>query len=64
VPSKTCTRCGEFLPHWCASEITITRAKWTGKRVIQIHDRQIDTGECTQFRASEPAICDIDREAG
>lgn len=24
VPARTCDRCNEYLPHWCAPVITIT----------------------------------------
>jgi hypothetical protein len=60
VPSTTCAECGEFLPHWCAPEITISRAKWTGRRVIHIRDRQITA----RGNAQPDVTCDMDREAG
>ena len=42
VPRKICPRpgCGEFLPHYCAEVVTVTRERWTGKRVITITDRR------------------------
>ena len=39
VPARTCQQCGEFLPHCCAPKITITRQKWTGRRIVTITDR-------------------------
>lgn len=38
-PSRTCEWCGEFLPHSCAPAITITRQKWTGRRIVTIIDQ-------------------------
>jgi hypothetical protein len=38
-PARTCQQCGEFLPHFCAPEITIIRQKWTGRRIVTINDR-------------------------
>jgi hypothetical protein len=43
VPRRVCEDCGEFLPHACAPVITILRAKWTGRRVVRIQDRQQQT---------------------
>jgi hypothetical protein len=40
-PARACERCDEWLPHFCAAEITITREKWTGRRVVTIRDRQL-----------------------
>jgi hypothetical protein len=40
VSRHVCGDCGEFLPHACAPVITILRQKWTGRRILQIHDRQ------------------------
>jgi len=45
MPTKSCTECGEFLPHWCAPEITVTRDPRTGHRIVQILDRQPDLQE-------------------
>lgn len=39
-PGRACERCDEWLPHFCAAEITITRERWTGRRVVTIRDRQ------------------------
>jgi hypothetical protein len=39
IPARTCEHCGEFLPHACAPGITITRQKWTGRRIITLTDR-------------------------
>jgi hypothetical protein len=41
VPRKTCPRpdCGEFMPHYCAEVVTVSRQRWTGKRVITISAR-------------------------
>jgi len=41
VPARTCSRCGEYLPHWCAPVVTVRygggRAR---RRVVTITDRQ------------------------
>lgn len=39
VPRHTCGACGEYLPHACAPLVTITRQRWTGKRIVTITDR-------------------------
>jgi hypothetical protein len=39
TPRHICPACGEFLPHYCASLVLISRQKFTGKRVITITDR-------------------------
>lgn len=38
-PKRTCPNCGEFLPHYCAATVTVTRQKFTGKRQVVITDR-------------------------
>lgn len=38
-PQHTCPVCGEFLPHYCAPAVTITRQRYTGKRLVVITDR-------------------------
>lgn len=40
VPRHVCPVCGEYLPHACAPIVTIKRAKWQGRRVITIQDRE------------------------
>jgi hypothetical protein len=40
VPPHVCGDCGEFLPHACAPVITILRERWTGRRIVNIQDRQ------------------------
>lgn len=39
VPRRVCGRCGEYEPHWCAPEVTITRQQWTGRRIVTVRDR-------------------------
>ena len=39
-PRRICSVCGEFLPHYCAPVVTITRQKFTGRRVVIIIDRE------------------------
>lgn len=34
----SCTHCGEFLPHYCAPVVTITRQRFTGRRITSITD--------------------------
>jgi hypothetical protein len=60
-PARTCGSCGEWLPHACAAEITITREKWTGRRVVTVRDRQPadqeprrPAGPLTDFPAPQP----------
>ena len=38
VPARTCPWCGEFLPHSCAPKVTITRQRWTGRRIVTLTD--------------------------
>jgi len=38
-PSRTYEQWSEFLPHYCAAQITISRQKWTGRRIVTITDR-------------------------
>ena len=39
VPAATCPACSEFLPHACAPVVTLTRARFTGRRVLTVTDR-------------------------
>jgi methyl coenzyme M reductase subunit C-like uncharacterized protein (methanogenesis marker protein 7) len=39
VPRQTCPDCQEYLPHYCAEVVAITRDRGTGKRVITITAR-------------------------
>jgi hypothetical protein len=45
IPARTCQECGEFLPHSCAPIVTITRQKWTGRRIVTITDPPTAGGE-------------------
>jgi hypothetical protein len=39
IPRETCPTCLEYLPHYCAEVVTITRQRRTGKRVVTITAR-------------------------
>lgn len=44
VPQRLCD-CGDFLPHYCGEVVTVTRERWTGKRIVTITPRTAVTGE-------------------